>query len=94
MNKKYRWGNAADDVDWAVHGRAIRLLHGKVKKTIKKSIHKWLPVNGHKGVQTNTKTCPICKTTTKTQHHSLWCNHAKCQAAQLKAVDKFTTNIK
>ena len=54
MNKKYKWGNAADDVNWTVHGRAMRLLHGKDKKIIKKFMHEWLPVNGHKGVQSNT----------------------------------------
>ena len=94
MNKKYKWGKAANNVDWMVHSRELKLLPHKHKKTNKKFAHEWLPVNGHKGVQTNTKICPICKTKAETQHHFLWCNHAKCQATQSKAGKNFSTNIK
>ena len=33
MNKKCKWGNAANDVDWTLHGRALKLSHDKDKKT-------------------------------------------------------------
>ena len=94
MNKKCKWGNAADEVDWTVHGRALKLPKEKEKKTMKKFMHEWLPVNGHEGAQTNARTCPMCKTGKETQHHFLWCNHAKCRVACSKASDNFSKNTK
>jgi hypothetical protein len=78
MQDKYSWKDSTvDEVDWQVHGGALRGLPAHIKKTTTQFIHEWIPTNAHPGraQQTEARNCPYCLEAEETQTHYLQCNH-------------------
>jgi hypothetical protein len=78
MTKKYNWNlNTVDEIDWYVHGGALRGLTPAMKKTTTQFIHEWLPTNAHPGraESVEAKKCPYCQEDDETQTHYLRCPH-------------------
>jgi hypothetical protein len=78
MDNKYCWTTStADKIDWHCHGKVLAQFKGTQQRCIKKFIHKWLPVNGHKTLAHAgaAQQCPHCKIAVESQSHFLTCNH-------------------
>lgn len=80
MQTKYKWANrTVDQIDWHVHGRALKGLPPTMKKTITQSIHEWLPTNSHPGraLPEDQQLCPFCESEHESNQHFLECNNPK-----------------
>jgi hypothetical protein len=74
-----------DNIDWFIHGKALRKLSETGRKTCTQLIDEWLPVHGHPGqaLPLPHQTCRLCKENIGTQAHLLQCSGLHDQWTQI-----------
>jgi hypothetical protein len=97
MQKKYKWNDrTVEQIDWFVHGRALKGLPPTMKKTTIQCIHKWLPTNAHPGRAhpEQQQVCLLCETEAETNTHYLECNHPEATKYWTDSIPKLKEMMK
>ena len=100
MCKKNGWSNETfDDIDWGVHGLALKRLQ-KHRTTLVKYLHDWLPVGKrvHQYDKKYPKSCPSCQAPTEDTDHLWMCQglgrdqwRRESRSAMLKTMNDLDT---